>query len=193
MEIGIKMNTEQIWINFSDKLQAFIRQRISAPEDVQDVLQQVFMRIHLKKDQLKSSSKLTSWVYQITRNAVVDYYRARKNEHSGEFPVDLMAEEQEFDRWGPLIGSLQAFLDQLAEEERFLLRKVDWEGVSQKELANELEIPYSTLKSRVQRARQKLYDIFTDCCKMVYGPAGDLIDVVPRKKREVICDSCDEV
>lgn len=183
------MNTEQIWVNFSDKLHAFIRKRISEPDDVQDVLQQVFMRIHLHKGQLKSSHKLAPWVYQITRNAVIDYYRTRKNIYSGELPLNLVEEEREFDPWGCLLGSLQTFLNQLPEEDRFLLKKVDWEGASQKELATTLDIPYSTLKSRVQRARQKLYDIFTDCCKMVYGPAGDVIDVIPRKKKEGTCDS----
>ena len=69
--------TEDIWFEYHNKLSAFIRTRV--PNDVaEDILQDVFVKIHTQIDSLKQNTKLESWIYQITRNAVIDYYRSKR-------------------------------------------------------------------------------------------------------------------
>ena len=69
--------TEDIWNEYHDKLSAFLRGRV-ADDMVEDILQDVFVKIHSRIDSLKESTKLESWLYQITRNAVIDYYRSKR-------------------------------------------------------------------------------------------------------------------
>ncbi len=176
------MDTEKIWKEFSGQLKAFIHQRIADKEDAKDVLQHVFEKIHIHKSFLKDEDRLLSWVYQITRNAIVDYHRKTKKVVECEIRDDYLEDNDWNDPYGCLLSSLQTFLSQLSEEDQFLLRQVDWENVPQKQLSESLQIPYTTLKSRVQRARKRLLNIFIDCCQVVYGPAGDLIEVVPRSR-----------
>ena len=45
----------------------------------EDILQDVFIKIHLKIDTLKDESKIKPWLYQITRNRIMDYYRQNKS------------------------------------------------------------------------------------------------------------------
>jgi RNA polymerase sigma-70 factor (ECF subfamily) len=69
--------TENIWHEYNEKLSAFLRTRVDN-DAVEDILQDVFVKIHTRIDTLKEDAKLESWLFQITRNAVIDYYRSRK-------------------------------------------------------------------------------------------------------------------
>jgi RNA polymerase sigma-70 factor (ECF subfamily) len=69
---------EQVWQEYHSKLHAFIQSRVNDVSVADDILQDVFIRIHSRIDMLKDTSKLQSWIYQIARNAIIDHYRARK-------------------------------------------------------------------------------------------------------------------
>lgn len=87
----------QIWDDFTAQLKRFIASRIHREADVEDILQDVFIKIHRGIDRLEDRSKLHAWVYQITRNAINDYYR--KSEQAVEFSSELpeMVEEETAD------------------------------------------------------------------------------------------------
>jgi len=69
---------EHIWHEFAGKLGRFIRTRVADPAAAEDILQDVFLRIQKRLDQLKDPAKLETWIYLIARNAVVDHYRTRR-------------------------------------------------------------------------------------------------------------------
>ena len=69
------LTTEQVWELLSDRLRGFLRARVSDPSTAEDLLQETFLRIHQKLDSLQDQDRLTSWVYQVARNLVNDYYR----------------------------------------------------------------------------------------------------------------------
>ncbi len=83
--------TEQIWKQYNAGLRGFIESRIGDSEAADDILQEVFVRIHSRIGTLQDNSKVQSWIYQITRNAIVDHYRAQKGD--GELPESLSAPE----------------------------------------------------------------------------------------------------
>ncbi len=72
------MKTEDIWNDRQKKLLVFIKGRV-ADESAEDILQEVFIKIHTKLKCLKENEKLENWLFKITRNSIVDYYRARKD------------------------------------------------------------------------------------------------------------------
>src|SRR5687768_8246194 len=69
---------EAIWNEFAVKLGRFIRSRVSDPATAEDILQDVFVKIQGRLDTLDNPAKIQSWIYRITRNAIIDYYRTRK-------------------------------------------------------------------------------------------------------------------
>ena len=69
--------TENIWNQFKDELLRFIVSRVNDKDIAQDLLQIVFIKIHSKSDSLSDNDKLTSWLYQITRNTIIDYYQPK--------------------------------------------------------------------------------------------------------------------
>src|ERR671910_3491358 len=68
-------DTQQIWSEFGDRLRAFIARRVDSDADADDILQDVFLRIHRHASTVERRERLVSWLFQVTRNAIVDYYR----------------------------------------------------------------------------------------------------------------------
>jgi RNA polymerase sigma-70 factor (ECF subfamily) len=71
----MSLTTEEVWEEFHTPLQHFIRRRVPDEVTAEDVLQDVFLKIHQHVDTLKDVRKLESWIYQIARNAIIDTYR----------------------------------------------------------------------------------------------------------------------
>ena len=73
------MNTsEKVWQEYHPRLRAFVKSRIPDDMTADDVLQNVFLKMHTGLASLKDATKLQSWLYQIARNAIIDYYRSQK-------------------------------------------------------------------------------------------------------------------
>src|SRR5438045_9257949 len=69
-------DTHAIWDTLHARLRAFVAGRLDDPADVDDIVQEVFLRVHQHLPALQQGDRLLPWIYQITRNAIADYYRA---------------------------------------------------------------------------------------------------------------------
>ena len=72
--------TQQVWDEFSTALRAFIRRRVRDDHVADDLLQDVFVRIHDKLDALDDEERMASWIFRIARNVVTDFYRRRSDD-----------------------------------------------------------------------------------------------------------------
>ena len=167
---------ESVWSQFSDQLRSFIRSRVADEQTAEDILQDVFLRIHANMGMVKDLSKLQGWIYQITRNAIIDHYRTQRP--TTELPEDLMSWEDASDE--DLVASLAADVREMAEalpepyREAFILTA--YGGLNQKQLAERLGLSYTGAKSRVQRARQRVRDMLMTCCHFEFDRRGVIID-----------------
>jgi RNA polymerase sigma factor (sigma-70 family) len=71
------VQTTEIWSQMHQRLLSYIRGRVDKLHDAEDILQDVFVRIHAKLDEVRDTENVTAWIYQITRNVITDYYRER--------------------------------------------------------------------------------------------------------------------
>src|SRR5258708_27600368 len=85
----MSMTTELVWEAFHTPLQQFIRRRVSDEATAEDVLQEGFLKIHQHMETLRDVKNLESWIYQITRNAIVDSYREPRPAATLESPEML--------------------------------------------------------------------------------------------------------
>ncbi len=175
------MTTEQIWEAFHPQLKHFILTRIPDEDNAEDILQEVFLKIHTHIDTLRDQEKLQSWLYQITRNTITDYYRTHKaTVELSEALVLPVEPEVEDDVVKELIPSVKAMVESLPDEYRQALLLTEHEGLTQRELADRLGLSLSGAKSRVQRAREKLKTMLLDCCHFEFDRLGKVIDYQPR-------------
>ncbi len=180
------MSTQQVWDAFHTPLQRFIRRRVPDEATAEDILQEVFLKIHQHIETLKDVKKLESWIYQITRNAITDYYRGKANMVTLELPevLQLPAELPDDDMVTELFPSVRAMVNSLPERDRQALVLTEYQGLTQKEFAKRLGLSFSGAKSRVQRAREKLKQELLECCHFELDRRGGVIDYQPR------CQSC---
>jgi len=168
---------ETLWNQFHDGLYHFLVSRLPDEDDADDILQEVFIRIHTRLETVRDMDKLESWIYQIARNSITDYYRSRRK--LVELASDLAVEDEhhEEDASESLAPSIREVVEALPEPYREALILTEYQGLSQKEMADRLGISLSGAKSRVQRARQKIKDVLLACCHFEFDVRGTLYEV----------------
>jgi RNA polymerase sigma-70 factor, ECF subfamily len=161
------------WQDLGARLHAYVSRRV-APADAEDIVQSVMVKLLERRDQVAAGS-VRAWLFTVTRNAVVEYYRQRRPtvdlEAFGDLPERDSADPAE-QTIGALSDCLEPMLSALGESDAEVLRKVDLRGESQTALAAALGVPLSTVKSRVQRARTRLRATFDACCAIDRGRGG---------------------
>lgn len=171
------ITTEKVWEEFHTGLRRFILRRIPDEQSAEDVLQDVFLKIHARIDTLKDEERLQSWMYQIARHTVADYFREHKATLALTEALDLPDEPAiDDDVVKQLIPSVKAMVQSLPEAYRQALILTEYEGLTQRELAEKLGLSLSGAKSRVQRAREKLKAMLLDCCHFEFDRLGKVID-----------------
>jgi RNA polymerase sigma-70 factor (ECF subfamily) len=185
--MAMVMTTERVWEEFHPKLKQFVLKRVPDEQSSEDILQDVFLKIHTRIDTLRNEEKLQSWIYQIARNAIADYYREhRATSELSEAEAPLLLEEPaaEDDIVKELLPSIKVMVDSLPPDYREALLLTEYAGLTQRELAQRLGLSLSGAKSRVQRAREKLKTMLLDCCHFEFDRRGKVIDYQPK------CNCC---
>jgi RNA polymerase sigma-70 factor (ECF subfamily) len=167
---------EPVWEQIHTRLHRFIRSRVEDAAAAEDILQDVFLRLHTHLHTLSDSSRLESWVFQITRNAIIDHYRRRRELEAISETVPAEEAWDEPDAADILAASMRAMVAELPEPYRQALILTEYEGLTQAELAERLGISLSGAKSRVQRARQRIRDELLACCHFEFDRYGRVID-----------------
>jgi RNA polymerase sigma-70 factor, ECF subfamily len=192
---------ERMWHEFHDRLRGFIARRVNDPGDVEDILQEVFLRIHQHVRTVRDTDRLVSWVFQITRNAIVDYYRA--SAQRSEIPVGTTVElasreptptdEILFPNNDPaapereIATCLAPMIDRLAPRYREAIKLVEIDGLTQRAAAERIGISISGMKSRVQRGRHKLQQMLRTCCELHFDQVGNISNY---EVRDSTCQRC---
>jgi len=182
------MTIETIWQEYRTALKHFLQSRVSNTADVEDLLQEILIKSHNNLNSLQSASSLKSWVFQIANHVIIDYYR--KKAKGQELQVeDLWYEEDATDIKQDLSQCITPFINALPEDTASLLIDIDLNNVKQKDYAKANDISYSTLKSRVQKGRKQLRDLFEDCCHLSFDKQGNIIDY-QQKSQGKGCGGC---
>lgn len=180
------MNLEEIWAEYRSALKAFLHSKISNTADVDDVLQDILIKTHKNLSTIRDQQSIKSWLFQTANHTIIDFYR-RKGKAKELTENDLWFSEEDDDVKTELSHCIDPFIHSLPEESAALLNAIDIEGESQKEYAKAEGISYSTLKSRVQKARTDLRGLFDNCCNMELDARGNLMDYEQRKDT---CNGC---
>lgn len=178
------IDTSAVWHVFRSKLLTFIKSKIKEPADAEDILQEVFIKVHRGLPSLSHSHKLQSWLFAITRNAMTDHFRKTKaspavHDLAETAPDELSAMD--------MSDCMKPFIDRLPEKYRTAIEYCDLQGHTQAQLAAKAKISLPGAKSRLQRARAKLKELFFACCQIETDTYGNVLRRIP--KGECACPS----
>jgi RNA polymerase sigma-70 factor (ECF subfamily) len=173
------------------RLRPFVARRAS-PNDVDDVLQEIFLRVQRGLPDLRDDQRFGPWVYQVARNAIADQRRVRaRHPLSAEAPPEEAApvsdgEERSAEQL--LAQAVIPFIATLPSPYREALTLTELEGLTQKQAAEMLGVSLTGMKSRVQRGRARLRTLLEDCCEIALDARGRVIECTPRAGRKPPCE-----
>ena len=162
----------EIVLAYRKRILGQITRLISRPEDVEDVAQEVFVRLYFSLDQLRTAQVFEPWLYRLTSNAAYDYLRKQKRRQ--EFRMSDLSEQQvmmadataggkaehEEQQQKKIRESVDALLGAVSEADRILLVQKEVEGLSLKDLEKIYKVNENALKVRLFRARQRVLKAF---------------------------------
>jgi RNA polymerase sigma-70 factor (ECF subfamily) len=142
-------STEVIWSEFGQQLLSFIRYQVKDNSIADDILQEVFIKILFNIDSLSDQSKLRSWIYQIARNQIFDYYRKDKSDYLSSDTLPDLNEESPADFMQKVVEDMISMMNELPPEYCQSLCMTEIAGLNQKTYAEKVGISYSGAKSRI--------------------------------------------
>ena len=164
-----KQALHKFYLHFAPKIKAFAHGQ-GAPMDisvfVEELVQDVMVKIWNKADTFDpTKSKVSTWLFTIARNCRIDLLRKKTNQPLIVVAEDVWSEEIEE---GPLHDlqvkrtqqMMQEKLKELSFDQMTVISKAYFEGLSHGQIAEDLNIPVGTVKSRIRLALNKLQVLF---------------------------------
>jgi RNA polymerase sigma-70 factor (ECF subfamily) len=175
------------WESLRAELVRFVRARVGDEAAADDIVHDVLLRALGELEGPRPPVHLRGWLYRVTRNAIVDHYRARRptEELPEEIAADPAPSESPAER--ELARCLAPLLGTLPPSYREALNLAEVEALPQREIAGRAGLSLSGAKSRVQRARRKLREALLDCCRVEVDRLGGVVDY----QRRGDCDGCE--
>lgn len=178
------------WREIEARLRPYVARRVASP-DVDDVVQETFVRMHRGVASLADGERFGAWVYRVARSAIADHLRSRVRhplvpasaavERSEESSTDSEDDDLE----SALGECVALFVARLPSPYREAVTLTELQGLSQKEAAELLDVSLSGMKSRVQRGRQQIRRMFEACCQITTDCRGHVVECTPRSLDEV--------
>jgi RNA polymerase sigma-70 factor (ECF subfamily) len=144
---------EKTWLTTEEPLRSFVYRKVRDKALADDIVQDVFLKVYSQIDTVRDNEKITGWIYQITRNAIMDHFRKRAKPISFDMN-DWETDEPNYNECVALC--LKDMLQRIPAKYREAIELTEFENLSQMQLAARLNISYSGAKSRVQRAREMM-------------------------------------
>ena len=148
-----------------------ISRLIGRPEDVEDVAQEVFIRLYFSLGQLRTPEVFEPWLYRLTVNASYDYLRKSRRRLESRMAADAVAgarAQSEDGQKRRVKDTVEELLGAVSADDRILLTLKEVEGLSLKELEKVYKVNENALKVRLFRARQRVLKKM----KEVTGPSS---------------------
>lgn len=185
------------WQDVATRLRPFVARRVDGP-DVDDVLQDVFVRMQRGLGGLRDDQRFSAWLFQIARSAIADHGRARARHPlvAGDAAPGVGRDDDDDDDGGDdddreafraLAGCVAVFVARLPSPYREAVTLVELEGLSAREAAVLAGVSISGMKSRVQRGRAQLRALFDDCCRIAVDARGKVTGYEPRAQPACGC------
>jgi RNA polymerase sigma-70 factor, ECF subfamily len=184
------------WREVEARLRPYVARRVASRADVDDVVQETFMRMHRGLATLADAERFGPWVYRIAASAIADHLRTRARHPLGNAKPDQ--DRRESDAGDPvenleseLAECVALFVARLPSPYREAITLTELQGLTHKDAAAMLGVSVSGMKSRVQRGRERIRRMFEECCEMTVDCRGHVTECVPRRSDDVGADCRD--
>jgi len=177
------------WRDIEGRLRPYVARRVASAAEVDDIVQEILVRIHGGLASLHDGERFGGWVYRIAERTIADSMRAR-----ARVPVAQVAELPRNASTGADDGAdlqldlgecVALFVARLPSPYREAITLTELQGLTQKEAGEMLGVSLSGMKSRVQRGREKIRGMFEECCQISVDCRGRVLECESRALEEI--------
>lgn len=186
--------TSPDWSALRRRLLAFVQARGVGADAAEDLVHEVLAKAFARLSDLRDPARLEAWLFQIARHAAVDYHRRARPPHqpldpetAAEAVTDVLEQPAAERRLAPCAVAL---LETLPLSYREAVRAAELDGLTQREVGQQLGLSLSGAKSRVQRGRHMLRERVLECCAVALDARGRIYDYAARCPETAPCGGC---
>jgi len=163
------MTTTEVWETYADDVKRLIMSKVKNTQITNDLVQEVFIKVHTKLAMVKDERKVKSWLLSVSRNTVLDYFRTSDK----EIPLEKAATSISDENYAHSEKDcLPGIIKNLPQKYRNPLLLSDIKGLKQAEIASQLKLPLATVKSQIKRGRKLIVQGYMDCCDYKLNDKG---------------------
>lgn len=165
-----------LWQQYHERLLNYVRGRLAVPDEAQDVVQAIFLKVYQHPPPAMAPPELEYWLWRVTKNAVIDHWRKHRavppftsidedwQEPVGRSLANPSGGKEDENPWLNMGCCFLAMIKDLPDKYRETIDLADLQQRPYKDIALSLGLTESAVKSRVKRGREKLRDQLVQCC-----------------------------
>ena len=177
------------WRDIEARLRPYVSRRVASTAEVDDIVQEILVRVHKGLATLRDDERFGGWVYRIAARTIADAAKSHARDPIARDSdvVDAAggASDEAADLQLELGECVALFVARLPSPYREAITLTELQGLTQKEAAEMLGTSLSGMKSRVQRGRDKIREMFEECCEISVDCRGRVVDCEARDLAQV--------
>lgn len=147
MMSNVVFSKDKIYFDYKEKVTAYVKNRVADACAAEDIVSEVFLKVYQRLESYDGSrASLSTWIYTITRNTVIDYYKKRKTQPLPFDEIAAVEDHAEISAGEELLESLATALEKLNELERDLIILYYYQGYTLKRIAEMMGMSYINAK-----------------------------------------------
>lgn len=167
------------WREIAERLKRYVGRRVPSAAEVDDIVQEILVRIHEGLASLRDTASFGGWVYRIAGRAIADAARAKARApipamDTGAEPAPA-ADDDAAGLQTELGECVALFVARLPSPYREAITLTELRGLAQQDAAEMLGVSLSAMKSRVRRGREKIRAMFEECCELSLDCRGRVV------------------
>jgi RNA polymerase sigma-70 factor (ECF subfamily) len=174
----------EIHKKYSPKILRYLKSTLSV-EDSEDLLQEIFIKVYNSLSSFRNESNLNTWIYKIATNALLDKLKSSSYKF-GKSQDELNPENLHYDNShflftldkkiekDEMYECIRQFIGELTEKNRSVFVLNQYEGLSNSEIAEVLQISIDSVKIRLHRAKEALKASLTKNCNVYFDDGNEI-------------------
>lgn len=182
-------NLNEVVESYYSELKGYLINQTKDPELSEELLQEIMLKATLAHRKGVSVENIRAWFYTIARTTLLDHFRKLSAEAKlkSHFSTSELPDDNNMAELSVLIDKyMKPMISLLPEKYSIPLILADLENIPQKSVAEKLGLSLTAVKSRVQRARKHLLELFWECCNVETDKNGNFISCTLKNNCEVL-------
>lgn len=154
---------QTVYTLYYKSLHGFVQAMTKSPDDTDDIVQNIFVKIWEKRETLQLRGSMRAYLYVAARNAVIDFFRARRP-HDSLFDIPEIAHDRDISGEEAFIAQetqlmIRLAVDNMPTDRRNVFKLSRYDGLTNEQIAKKLKMSPNLVSSHIYNAKKELREL----------------------------------